>query len=95
MDPPKYENTEASFDELKARIAKTIAFLDTLTPDKTNGAEDKTIDVPFGPQTIQMKGIDYVQRLLAPNYFFHLSAAYMILRHNGLEIGKRDFLGRR
>ncbi|HEY6598906.1 MAG TPA: DUF1993 domain-containing protein, partial [Pseudomonadales bacterium] len=72
MDPPKYENTEASFDELKARIAKTVAFLDTLTPAKTNGAEDKTIDVPFGPQTIQMKGIDYVQRLLAPNYFFHL-----------------------
>lgn len=95
MEPPKYENTEATFDELKARIAKTIAFLDTVTPDKTKGAEDKTIDVPFGPQTMQMKGIDYVQRLLVPNYFFHLSAAYMILRHNGLEIGKRDFLGRR
>jgi hypothetical protein len=95
LEPPKYDNTETSFDELKARIAKSIAFLDTVTPEKTQGAEDKTIDVPMGPQTMQMKGIDYVQRLLVPNYFFHLTAAYMILRHNGLEIGKRDFLGMR
>jgi len=95
LEPPKYDNTETTFDELKARIAKSIAFLDTVTPEKTHGAEDKTIDVPMGPQTMQMKGIDYVQRLLVPNYFFHLTAAYMILRHNGLEIGKRDFLGMR
>ena len=95
LEPPKYDNTETSFDELKARIAKTVAFLDTVTAEKTSGAEDKTIDVPFGPQTMQMKGIDYLQRLVVPNYFFHLTAAYTILRHNGLEIGKRDFLGMR
>ena len=95
LEPPKYDNTETTFDELKARIAKSIAFLDTVTPEKTQGAEDRSIDVPMGPQTLQMKGIDYVQRLLVPNYFFHLTAAYMILRHNGLEIGKRDFLGMR
>ena len=95
LEPPKYDNAETNFDELKARIAKSIAFLDTVTPEKTTGAEDKTIDVPMGPQTMQMKGIDYVQRLLVPNYFFHLTAAYTILRHNGLEIGKRDFLGMR
>ena len=95
LEPPKYDNTETTFDELKARIAKSIAFLDTISAEKTNGAEDKTIDVPMGPQTMQMKGIDYVQRLLVPNYFFHLTAAYTILRHNGLEIGKRDFLGMR
>ena len=95
LEPPKYDNSEASFDELKARIAKTVAFLDTVTAEKTTGAEDKTIDVPFGPQTIQMKGIDYLQRLVVPNYYFHLTAAYTILRHNGLEIGKRDFLGMR
>ncbi|MCX7063569.1 MAG: DUF1993 domain-containing protein [Proteobacteria bacterium] len=95
LEPPKYDNTETTFDELKARIAKSIAFLDTVTPEKTQGAEDRSIDVPMGPQTMQMKGIDYVQRLLVPNYFFHLTAAYMILRHNGLEIGKRDFLGMR
>ena len=95
LEPPKYDNTETNFDELKARIAKSIVFLDTVTPEKTSGAEDKTIDVPMGPQTMQMKGIDYVQRFLVPNYFFHLTAAYTILRHNGLEIGKRDFLGMR
>ena len=95
LEPPKYDNTETTFDELKARIAKSIAFLDTISAEKTNGAEDKTIDVPMGPQTMQMKGIDYVQRLLVPNYFFHLTAAYTILRHNGLKIGKRDYLGMR
>ena len=66
-----------------------------MTAEKTAGAEDKTIDVPFGAQTIQMKGIDYLQGLVVPNYFFHLTAAYTILRHNGLEIGKRDYLGMR
>jgi len=95
LEPPKYDNTEMTFDELKARIAKSIAFLDTLTPDKTAGAEDKTIDVPLGAQTVPMKGIDYLQRLVVPNFFFHLTAAYTILRHNGLEVGKRDFLGMR
>ena len=67
LEPPKYDNTETTFDELKARIAKSIAFLDTVTPEKTQGAEDRSIDVPMGPQTLQMKGIDYVQRLLVPN----------------------------
>jgi hypothetical protein len=95
VEPPKYENTEASFDDLKARIARTVAFLESLTSAQTAGAEDKTIDVPFGPQKIQLKGIDYLQRLVVPNFFFHLTAAYSILRHNGLEIGKRDFLGLR
>ena len=95
LEPSKYENSETTFDELKARIAKSIAFLDTITPEKTAGAEDRTIDVPLGAQTVQMKGIDYLQRLVVPNYFFHLTAAYTILRHNGLEIGKRDFLGMR
>lgn len=93
VEPPKYDNSETTFDELKARIARSIAFLDSVSPEKTNGAEAKTIDVPFGPQTMQMPGIDYVQRLLIPNFYFHLTAAYMILRHNGVEIGKRDFLG--
>lgn len=95
LEPPKYENSETTFDELNARIVKSIAFLDTITPEKTAGAEDRTIDVPLGAQTVQMKGIDYLQRLVVPNYFFHLTAAYTILRHNGLEIGKRDFLGMR
>ena len=93
VEPPKYDNTEANFDDLKARIGRTVAFLGSLTPAQTAGAEDKTIDVPFGPQTVQMKGIDYLQRLVTPNFYFHLTAAYSILRHNGLEIGKRDFLG--
>lgn len=95
VDRPAYEDTEKTFDELKQRIAKTIAFLDTVTPEKTQGAEDKTIDVPLGKESIQMKGIDYLERLVVPNFYFHLTAAYSILRHNGLEIGKRDFLGMR
>jgi hypothetical protein len=95
VERPAYEDTEKTFDELKQRIAKTIAFLDSVTPDKTQGAEDKTIDVPLGKESIQMKGIDYLERLVAPNFYFHLTAAYSILRHNGLEIGKRDFLGMR
>jgi len=95
IEPPKFDNVEASFADLKARIGKTIQFLESLTPSQIDGAEDKTITVPIGAQSQQVNGLDYVLRFITPNFYFHVTAAYAILRHNGVDIGKRDFLGMR
>jgi len=93
VDAPKHEDNEASFAELKARIGKTLAFLDTLKPEQIDGSEERTITRNFGEQTFTFKGQDYLLRFGIPNVYFHAMAAYAILRHNGLDIGKRDFLG--
>lgn len=95
QEPPKFENTEVSFADLKTRIEKTIEFLDSLPADKLQGAADQGVGIPMGGQTLQMKAHEYVTNWLTPNFYFHLTAAYTILRHNGLDIGKRDFLGLR
>jgi uncharacterized protein len=95
LEPLKIDNTEKSFAELKARIARTIEYLDTLTPARIDGSEDKQIGVPMGGQTMQVNALDYLTRFITPNFYFHLTAAYAILRHNGVDVGKRDFLGMR
>jgi hypothetical protein len=95
LEPLKMDNTETSIAELKARIAKTIEYLDTLTPAKIDGSDDKSISVPMGGQTLQFKGLDFLLRSITPNFYFHLTMAYAILRHNGVDVGKRDFLGMR
>ncbi|WP_438034913.1 DUF1993 domain-containing protein [Sorangium sp. So ce204] len=95
VDLPKYEDNEASFDELQARIAKTVAFLNSLRPEQIDGSEDRDVTIPTRDQPLQFKGQVYLLNFVLPNFYFHVTTAYAILRHNGLEIGKLDFLGAR
>ncbi|HWF98288.1 MAG TPA: DUF1993 domain-containing protein [Steroidobacteraceae bacterium] len=93
VDFPKYEDNEKTIAELKDRIAKTLAFVRTLDGGKIDGAGDREITFPLGPEHKgQMRGADYLNHFLLPNFYFHLSTAYAILRHSGLELGKSDFL---
>jgi uncharacterized protein len=92
-EAPSYEDNETTIDQLKARLAKTSAFLKTLDRTQIDAAADREITIPLGGRTGQMKGSDYLNHFLLPNYYFHLTTAYDLLRHAGAEIGKRDFLG--
>jgi uncharacterized protein len=93
FDPPRYEDTETTLPELEARIAKTLAFVKTLDAGSIDAAAGREITFPLGPKTGRMKGADYLNLFVLPNFHFHLAMAYGILRHCGVEIGKRDFLG--
>jgi len=94
IEPPRYEDTETTIDELKERIAKTIAHLKTLDPKKIDAAGQRELTFPLGPVNKgQMKADDYLNHFMLPNVYFHLTVAYAILRHCGVEIGKQDFLG--
>jgi hypothetical protein len=95
QEPPKFPDEEKSFDDLKARIAKVGDFVQAFTPAQIDGSEDKDITFPAGPgATMTLKGQAYLVNFAMPNFYFHATAAYAILRHNGIELGKRDFLGR-
>jgi hypothetical protein len=94
VDPPAFEDKEASFPELVERLRKTIAFLDTLKPEQIDGAEDRTVTWKTQTATRSMQGMPYLLNHVLPNVFFHVTTTYAILRHNGVEIGKQDFLGR-
>jgi hypothetical protein len=94
LEPPKYEDNESTFPELLARIDKTIALLDTFKPGQIDGSEDKTITLPMHERTITFKGMPYLLDFVLPNIYFHVTTAYAILRLNGVEIGKQDFLGK-
>jgi len=94
VDNPSMPDTETTIDELKGRIAKTIAFLKSVRPDQIDGTEDKEIIIKVGPQNeITLKGSRYLLHFIQPNFYFHITTAYDILRHAGVEIGKRDFIG--
>ncbi len=93
VEPPRFEDNEKTLEELKARIAKTIDYLKSVPPGSLEGSEDRDIKVPAGERTLEFKGLAFLQRWAIPNVFFHVTTAYNILRHNGVEIGKRDFLG--
>jgi hypothetical protein len=94
VEPPKYEDSEKTFTEPKARIAKTVAYVKTLDAKKIDASADREITFPLGPNNKgHMKGADYLNHFSVPNFYFHLTTAYDILRHCGVEIGKRDFLG--
>ena len=89
-----YEDNETTIAELKARLAKTVAYLKTLDGKKIDAAAEREIVFPLGPTTTgNMKGDDYLNHFLLPNFYFHVTSAYAILRHLGVDIGKRDFLG--
>jgi uncharacterized protein len=94
MDPPKFEDNEANFDELVERVKKTLAFLETVPASALEGSETRDIKVPLRDRTLEFKGLEYLQIWVLPNFFFHHVTAYNLLRHNGVDIGKRDFLGR-
>lgn len=94
IDIPSYADTENSFAELQARIAKTQAFLGSVTAEQLDGSEGKSITLNFPGMALQFTGQEYLLHFVLPNFYFHLTTAYAILRHNGLDIGKMDFLGR-
>jgi uncharacterized protein len=94
VEPPKFEDTESTIAQLKERIAKTVAFLKTLDTKAIGASADREITFPLGPTNKgQMQGADYLNHFVLPNFYFHATSAYAILRHAGAEIGKRDFLG--
>ena len=94
VEAPSYEDNETTMDELKTRIARTVAYLKTLNSKQINSSADREISFPLGPtNTGHMKGDDYLNHFVLPNFYFHLTTAYAILRHCGVDIGKRDFLG--
>jgi hypothetical protein len=94
IEAPKMADTETSIDELKARIAKTIEYVKTFSPGQIDGSEQREITLPAGSQSLVFKGQDYLINFALPNFYFHATTAYDILRHNGVDIGKRDFLNR-
>lgn len=93
MDPPKFEDKETTFPELIERVNKTIAFLRTLKAAQIDGSESRDIVLKFPHKTVEFKGQDYLLGFALPNFFFHVTTAYAILRHNGVEVGKQDYLG--
>jgi uncharacterized protein len=92
--PPKFEDNEASFADLKARIAKTLSFIGSLSAAQIDGSEDRDITLSAGPRELHFKGLAYLVGFAMPNFYFHYSMTYAILRHNGVDVGKTDFLGR-
>jgi len=93
VEVPKHEDTEQTLAELKARIAKTIDFIKTLKPTQIEGSEDKEIALKLGGREVKFTGIQYLLGHATPNFYFHVTTAYDILRHNGVELAKRDFIG--
>jgi len=94
LEPPKYEDTEASFPELIARVQKTIDYLNTFKPEQIDGSEEKTISLPMRNNVMTFLGMPYLLNFVLPNVYFHVTTAYDILRHNGVELGKQDFIGK-
>ncbi len=93
IDPPKFEENETTLDELLARVKKTIDYLGTVPASALEGSETRDIKIPLRDRTLEMKGLPFLQHWALPNFFFHHVTAYNLLRHNGVDIGKRDYLG--
>jgi uncharacterized protein len=93
QEPPRFEDNETSIEQLRARLARTIDFLNSVPASALEGSETRDIKVPAGERTLEFKGLQFLQHWAIPNVFFHITTAYDILRHNGVELGKRDFLG--
>jgi uncharacterized protein len=92
-EPPRFEDTEASIGELRARIARTIDYLQSLPASALEGTETREVVVPARARKLRFLGLEYLQRWAIPNVFFHVVTAYAILRHNGVDLGKNDYLG--
>jgi hypothetical protein len=90
--PPKFDDVETTIDQLKVRITKTLDHVKEFKPSQIDGSEDRDITIPMGDQTRSFKGENYLTGFALPNFFFHTATTYAILRHNGVEIGKGDFM---
>lgn len=93
QEPPRFADNESSFEELHARIARTIDYLKSVPASALADTETRDIKFTAGERALEFKGLEFLQHWAIPNVFFHASTAYAILRHNGVELGKRDFLG--
>ena len=93
VELPKHADTEKTFGELKARIDKTLAFIEGFKPAQIDGTEEKAIEIKLGPTEVKWRGMQYLLGFALPNFYFHVATAYGILRHNGVELAKRDFIG--
>jgi hypothetical protein len=93
VEVPKYDDGEKSFDDLKARIAKTIAFVNGIKPEQLAESAGRDVTLPIGGNPFTFKGEWYLKHFVMPNFYFHVTTAYDILRHNGVALGKRDFIG--
>jgi len=93
VDPPKFEDNETTMDELLARVKKTLEYIDTVPAAALESSETRDIKIPLRDRTLEMKGLPFLQNWALPNFFFHFVTAYNLLRHNGVDVGKRDFLG--
>ncbi len=90
---PSFADNETTLSALRERLEKTIAYLQTMKPEQINGSEARAIELKFPKSTLKFTGIDYVNYFVLPNLYFHVTTAYAILRHNGVELGKVDYLG--
>lgn len=93
QEPPNWEDKEATFDELKARIARTIEFVNGFSAAQIDGSEDRAIAIKVRGDTVHTTGLPYLAQRVLPNFFFHLTTAYALLRKDGVDIGKKDFIG--
>jgi hypothetical protein len=93
LENPKYEDNEKSFADLYTRLHKTVEFLSGISPEQIDGSEEKTVILKFPNLEMKFRGIDYLLGFALPNLAFHVTTAYNILRHNGVVIGKTDYLG--
>lgn len=93
QEPPRFEDNEKTFEELLARLDKTIAHVRSFKSQQFDGAENRKIELKTGGQLRSFEALSYVLNYVYPNFYFHVTTAYAILRHNGVEIGKKDFLG--
>jgi len=94
MEPPSYEDNEQAFPELIARLDKTVEFLKTFKPEQIDGSEERTINIKVAGQPMTLQGMTFLLQRALPNLYFHTTTAYAILRHNGVEVGKKDYLGK-
>jgi hypothetical protein len=93
VDVPKHEDTEASFEQLQGRIQRVQTFLSSVTAEQIDGSEDRDIHLKLGPREVDFKGLQYLCGFALPNFYFHVTTAYNILRHNGVELKKSDYIG--
>ena len=94
QEPPKYEDDEATFSDLAARISKTVTYIGAFKPEQIDGSEEKTITLQMRTGELTFPGMPYLLNFVYPNFYFHVTTAYDILRHSGVEVGKMDFLGK-
>jgi len=93
VEIPRHEDSEKTFEELQARIAKTLAFIESFKPAQIDGTEEKALEIKLGSMEVKWAGTQYLLGFALPNFYFHAATAYGILRHNGVELVKRDFIG--